>query len=361
MTNRVSHSLFCWLLACMSFICIPAAHAQQAELLNLRQGQPSYAPTGFYIDKVVDDRKQTASIGTAKKGTPIVIKDGAAAALMQFIERNIKQDKSKTPLTLHITKFNVRVRQAGRVWLTETDVLFTFYFGDMRIVPLGSTGNAQSGEYTMKYAEELMSKSIGNALKSFDKWWAENKSLVPLSKSISINVSIARTCDKEGLIVYTPGHPLRIADFKAPSLPKKLKGILPPDAAACTSSSIEKMTRMDVRESRHTLDIVLTPVFDMQESWFKSDVTSRQVLAHEQTHFDLTALKTCELANALKSLALTSENYQALLNETFNKYDAEWRQQEDEYDEETDHGTLEEKQLSWQQKVSEKLKQAGCY
>jgi len=118
---------------------------------------------------------------------------------------------------------------------------------------------------------------------------------------------------------------------------------------------------LTVRNSRNVLDIVITPYFDPAESWMKERGKNAQVLAHEQTHFDIAAIKACELANLFRGAVFTEENYSHLVTELNDKINIAVDEEENRYDNETGHGTIEDKQLWWQNKITEQAKTIGCY
>ena len=85
------------------------------------------------------------------------------------------------------------------------------------------------------------------------------------------------------------------------------------------------------------------------------------MLAHEQTHFDITGIKACELVTAIRNATFTQENYVKLLEELQTKNSQEANEEESLYDNETLHGTIPDKQEAWEKKITEKVKTIGCY
>ena len=109
------------------------------------------------------------------------------------------------------------------------------------------------------------------------------------------------------------------------------------------------------------LYITITPTFDMSKSWFNENGNSLVLLAHEQTHFTITAIKVCELVQAIRTAHLTQENYEAKLQELQKQSSDASVAEQAAYDAETNHGTIEAKQHEWEQRIGEEIKKVGCY
>lgn len=333
--------------------------AQEKAVMTLKPQPMKYKAAGYYIADVVDDRNETG-IGTARRNTAIVLPEGTAPALKQYLQASFSQDRSGTPITMHITKLEINTRQKGSTWLTDADIMFTYYFGDQEIADMGGTASTQSGDYNLKYGADQLQRLTESSLKNFGRFWEQNKARVPLTKDIRVNVSIATQTDKKGCIVYSNARKLVVADFLAPSLPEKYRRQGAEDIAACTSSGMEKDMHLEVRNSQYELDVSIVPMFSKHESWFREDADAN-VLAHEQNHFDITALQACKLQRDLRNAHLTIDNYQEVLNKLFETRVEEHTAEQDRYDDETAHGTISDKQAAWSRKIAAELNSCGCY
>jgi hypothetical protein len=155
-------------------------------------------------------------------------------------------------------------------------------------------------------------------------------------------------------LVYSLGRPLQIKDFTGPIKPNTTE-------LAVTSSGTGIYYQEHVEKGQIVLDIVVRPFFQKSKSWFKENGRNTNVLAHEQTHFDITAIKACELAAALREATLTPQNYQTFPEEIYRKYVQETNDEQEAYDNDTNHGTIKEKQAIWEKKISERVREVGCY
>lgn len=109
------------------------------------------------------------------------------------------------------------------------------------------------------------------------------------------------------------------------------------------------------------LDVTVTPYFNKATSWFKPAGRNTRVLAHEQTHFDITAIKACELVAAIRKASFTQDNYVKLLEELQMKNAQESNDEEVLYDKETVHGTIADIKAAWEKKITEQVRSIGCY
>lgn len=87
----------------------------------------------------------------------------------------------------------------------------------------------------------------------------------------------------------------------------------------------------------------------------KRDGKTERVLAHEQIHFDLTAMKACALAKALREESFTTQNVQQKIRELQERHTQELNKLQQAYDKETRHGTIANKQAVWADRVAKEL------
>ena len=71
--------------------------------------------------------------------------------------------------------------------------------------------------------------------------------------------------------------------------------------------------------------------------------------------------KRYELANTIRATSFTKDNYEQLLDKLHNENIKATYDEENTYDNETDHGIITAKQQEWQQTLKEKIKTVGCY
>lgn len=185
-------------------------------------------------------------------------------------------------------------------------------------------------------------------------FWATAQKAAPKNIPVNVSVTIEDKVDDKNLILFSYDRPLIVADFKGR-----------PDASshgvAATYSGIQVAMKGAIRDNKMQLDVLLTVYFDKSKSWAKKDGKSERVLAHEQNHFDLTALKACELSKAIASANYKSETAMQQIRDLQQKYTKELNELQVQYDRETKHGTIEEEQAKWSARIKSDLAAVGCY
>lgn len=98
----------------------------------------------------------------------------------------------------------------------------------------------------------------------------------------------------------------------------------------------------------------VTSFFYPELSWYVADRVTPRVLKHEQTHFDISELHARMLRKRIAEYNFSS-NVKAELDALYDSIEAERRALQKQFDLETDHSTLRDKELEWEQKIAELL------
>jgi len=150
-------------------------------------------------------------------------------------------------------------------------------------------------------------------------------------------------------ILWNAERRLTWADFK---------GKIPPGAhsAAITASGISYKYSANLIHHEVNLDFEVNTFFYPNESWYKPNICDDLVLSHEQLHFDIAELFARKMR---KKLARTSfsDNVKAEVREIYKDILKELREFQERYDWETDFSRDKEKQLEWNRKIAEALKE----
>jgi hypothetical protein len=342
----------------LSFLClVVSSQAQSLRNIQLKQEKVDFQPKGFYIADVVDDRMDKTGIGlytNYDKKEKITLQNGAAASLKTFIAKNVQQDKNAQAVVLHIDKMDIDTKKEGMAWGINAKIKFSFYIDNRKVIEYTGGGHGQIDTDPASYIEGFIRRTIDQDLTKFDKWWYQNNKNVATSNSVKINVVLGKTFSKPNSIAYNKQKPLRYEDFTGPADAKGFE-------MAATVSGIGVTYTPQSVNGQLVINVTVTPFFNKGLSWFKPAGKKANVLSHEQTHFDITALYACKLINTLRNTTFTKDNYDALLEQLRIKNQKESIEEEDAYDKETSHGTLSAKQQAWEKKIKEKLKTVGCF
>ena len=127
------------------------------------------------------------------------------------------------------------------------------------------------------------------------------------------------------------------------------------DASAITASGFGYLLAMRSVNRRTTISIKVYCFYDKQHSWVKPGVESDYALLHEQHHFDITYINTCEFVEKLRKARFSLANYKALIERIYTDSDRAMEDMQNDYDGQTKNGRVKKIQGLWNKKVEEKL------
>ena len=153
---------------------------------------------------------------------------------------------------------------------------------------------------------------------------------------------------EEGML-WNANRKLTWADFK---------GKIPPAAnpAATTASGISYKYSANLIHHEVHLDFEVNAFFYPNESWYKPDVCDDLILSHEQLHFDIAELFARQMREKLAKTSF-SNNVKAEIREIYKNTLQELRKFQERYDWETNFSRNREKQLEWNKKIAQALRE----
>jgi hypothetical protein len=344
-------------VALLVVIPLAAARAEVVKKVELRNSRVGYTPRSFYVSGVVADNEHSDRVGIVKaKGSNEYLElANPAASISKFIMNNVSQDRHQQSITLHIEKLDFDFRRTGNAWHLNATVNLAFYAGDRKLVEFTSGGRGDSNTDPSDYAEQFIRQTLEADMKKFEPWWAQNRDRIPLEKTVKVNFVIAASSADQDCIVYSSQRPLRLSDFRGP--PRAVDQ----SELAATYSGNKYAYSVNTQKGQMVVNYTITPYFNMAKSWFKHSEANDKVLAHEQLHFDITALKTCEFMAKMRNVTFTQDSYRELLDKIPEELSAETNELQERYDDESNHGIIRSIQVQWEAKVKDLLKQAACY
>lgn len=332
--------------------------AQENKVITLRNERVNYTPAYFHIIAIIDDRPDVNNIGSISPGFSnkeiyLDLKDGVSTAISRFIQTNVPQRKNNTPVSLHLSALKATTKSEGIKNRVDVTLLLAFYADDKKLVEYTCSTSQEYTKDATPYIEELIRKTLISGITQFDKWWGANSYKYAIHP-LKVNVVVAKMADDDNKIVYAKSKPLSLNDFQGQP-DEGSKGI------AATYSGIYVRYTAQTINGNTVLNVTITPCFLKDKSWCKAEGRNPYALAHEQIHFDITAFKACELAATISSYRLTNDNYSAALENLRKQNQESWEKMQDDYDVETEHGTIETVQNKWSVKVKQLLAGTNCY
>lgn len=336
----------------LTFISVIAV-GQNKVYLNLDESSISYIPKNFYVKNVVDGRASTEGFGTIKDGV-IDTEDGISVTLTKLIQNKSKQSEGVVPVLMRLEKFEVTETQKSGKRQFTLDMVISYYTGNNKLIEYSGGAYVQTNGGFGQAIEKLLISNIEGNLKTFDTWMAQNKTTVTAEPSVTVNVSLANTVAKPNHIAYSKSRKLYITDFKDE-----------PDmnsfGAAGTFSGVGMNMSGITKHTQTTIDVTLYVYFDTKQSWMKPEGKNATILDHEQRHFDITAIKGCELKERIQQTTFNPDTYKQQLNDMLNETQEETSELQNLYDDETGHGSIIDKQEEWNKKIDNMLKKQSCY
>lgn len=133
------------------------------------------------------------------------------------------------------------------------------------------------------------------------------------------------------------------------------------DVIAVTASGLSfhySTTRYN--NGRIDYDFDVTAHFYPEKSWYIEDDVTEITLAHERLHFDITELHARKFRQRVRNKKF-SNNIDAEMDVINNAINAELRDMQKQYDEDTSHSRIIEKQEVWQSFIAEELNKLTNY
>jgi hypothetical protein len=150
-------------------------------------------------------------------------------------------------------------------------------------------------------------------------------------------------------LFYHANRKLRWSDFKGkPPVRSSQSGAVSYTSFAYEGSSLHKKDTLQ-------LNLTLQVFFVKSASWAKSFIMDNAALAHEQLHFDITWLVGLRFQQKIKTMPLTIEDYDSIIQYQYLESFREMNRLQDAYDEETRHGQSLVEQLKWKRNVAEAI------
>lgn len=169
--------------------------------------------------------------------------------------------------------------------------------------------------------------------------------------SVAVNYVTSDGTSNNNLIFYQQNQFLSWDDFKG----KPVEGS---EAAALTNAGFALKLAFHRAGNTSQLVIDVNCNFSKKDSWVKPGNKSAYILNHEQKHFDIAYLNTIFFIQKLKKATLTNANYAAVIQNLHNECAAAMEKMQNQYDIETRHSLLTEKQEEWDEKISKQLELA---
>jgi len=166
--------------------------------------------------------------------------------------------------------------------------------------------------------------------------------------AVTVNYVTTDGSHNPSYIFYDGKRNLTWGDFKAPPCNDCIE-------AALTNSGMGFNFAFSSDGRATTLIINVFCYFDKSQSWVKPIGHNDYVLRHEQDHYDITYIGTMHFIQAVRAANITASNYNGLLTKLYQESVTSMKDMQDQYDNETDHSLIKDKQEAWNEKIDAEL------
>jgi hypothetical protein len=133
-----------------------------------------------------------------------------------------------------------------------------------------------------------------------------------------------------------------------------------PDSSSPYKAFTESGIHTEISAKNNEAIISIKVSFDKTKSWTK-ETNSRELLTHEQVHFDITEVWARKFRQKLKGKTFSIKTFQSELNATQASIFKESKEIQVLYDKETEHSVNKANQQKWNKKIAEELKSLSTF
>lgn len=365
--NKVSFvTLAGLLIMCLCSVAV-GQPTVKTEVIALRSGLLPFTPKEFYIAGVLDERDNRTVVGYLLSPRssplqpvithPVDLQGGAETAIGQFIRQGLACNKALRPIVVRIKECLItetpgaRGRVDGRVVLTmafdlqrdgETVHLVEYRRG-------GAHYNRPANAKSQVAVEKAFRQSLVSALRYLNTWInQEADSNVLLAKGIKVSFTDYTRNVEEDTVFYATDRPLTWNDFRErPRLERYAASVFPNFAYESRSQVVNGILHINM-----TLKVYVLPDY----SWVKDHAKDPYSLNHEQRHFDIVKLIAERFKQKVQPDSLTVEDYSSIIQWQYIDAYREMNRLQEQYDNETRHGTDQAAQERWNRRIDEELR-----
>jgi hypothetical protein len=323
--------------------------------------KPEAVERSFYVEQVIDGRKDTLSNGNVTisgKKTAAQFLNGAAQQFFLFASTKLTGREHKFPVTLRIKRLLLTDRVSGNSRIYKTDLTLEFLRKDGNTLTQLLELSTWIEQGASKNAQGIQEKNITEILsKMFDQFddVIQKQSNDPLFASkivfrITGNKPVIQETDT---IYWSKERKLTWKDFKG----DPTSNYYAAQSNCAFAQSIEPQTEGNAG----VIYIYVRAALLKKGSWVRKDQASDEVLRHEQLHFDIAEWQVRKLRKSLNEADLSLDNYEETVSKISNAAWDEYNRMQAAYDTETKHGTIEAEQVKWNKMVADGLVEFESY
>ena len=316
-------------------------------------------PSGFYISSIFDERPGPDSIGTLlfssneKSVThKIALQSGTFVGIAKILTNRVARDTSLKPLSIRIKECRIKEILSGsdRV-IGEVNLILVFDLekesGSVPLTQYKSTAKYTRPLSNLSIVEPTFRNVLINSIKFINNWI---NTQAPSNQKLAKGVKLSfhdYVEQHDDTVYYSASRPLIWDDFRE----KRSEG----KYAASVFPSFGYDQRTKIEDGIINVELAIKVFVIKSASWVGPGTRSNYNLNHEQKHFELVKLVAERFKKKLLAEKLTPDNYQGIINFEYLEFYREMNKVQQEYDEQTSHGTSSVIQEFWNRKINAEL------
>ncbi|SEO86451.1 protein of unknown function [Mucilaginibacter gossypiicola] len=358
--NRVFNSAGLWLPVMLYMLVFyplnSKAQKTNAEIV-LTNRQLNEKPNEFYIANVIDERAERNAVAwllpvpgnAAVMKYKVDLQGGAATAVKQFTDYAIAVNKTLRPVVVRIKKLklNEMAMPDGRI---EGRLEIQLWFelkkdeGNVHLVDYPAATTYYRSTEQQYDTGVLISRALGAGFEFFNKWVnREADTNIKLAKGVKLIFTDYSEQPEGDTIYYSAKRPLTWNDFQDKARGGKYVAEVMP--------GFGYTEQVEVIKAIVAVRISMKVFLPKSAAWVKPEGRTTFALNHEQRHFDIVAIVARHFKQALMAMKLPVDNYDGYINVQYLDSYREMNQLQEQYDNETNHGTNQYYQQEWNTKI----------
>ncbi len=352
--NRFERSVRGGYAALVLFCCLVfGATTAQAKIRMLRITPASEKVNikNYRIGRIVDERLDKSNIGYLSTGAhnyflQANFKQSLTEELSQFLSESTVQSANAEELELHVYDYLLFEKSSFKGAEIAINTHYAlFNKTGHRLVDYNVVDTRNPGMFMSVNAGELLRRNLINYLQEMDGKINPFLAMYKDNQPIKVSYIFVKEPAQKNLLPYNPQRPLNVFHFVAKA-PEKANR---PSEAECGLLINYQIRHINGQAEAF---IELLPYFDQAKSWMRSGDDVRKNLAYEQTYFKISAYVTNELIKELQEKSFTFSSLKPDIDALRDKYVAQMKSLQQEYQQETEHGNNLASMEKWSRKVA---------
>lgn len=333
---------------------------QSTYAIKLDEPAKKIIPKQYYFQSIIDKRKNPGNNGkilsSSGKLLDVVFSPATDSMLFDFSGKTISRDTNLIPIQLVIEKLHFTDEGSiGKHVLSlniKLSMLRILEGKEFTLYGTSGTPSYNSRGVTRGLAEKLLQQAIESFLSGFDEYANSNYDQQAFCKGTEASIVYDTSYtdyENADTIRWKSNYKLTWDDFKGK--PDQSSGY-----SALSNCMFSYKAAAEYKDGIMKLSLFVYPCFTKKASWVVQKNKQEGLLTHEQLHFDICELYMRMLRKNILNISLSILNHDDQIKKLFDESWQQYQEAQARYDDETQHGLIEEMQKNWAEKVESELK-----